>query len=80
MPHGIAVGPGDTVVVADRENSRLQFFRPDGRFLEQWTDVARLCQVAVDASGIVYVAELGYHGCHSEPTVELRASVRQPRG
>jgi hypothetical protein len=59
VPPGIAVGPGDTVVIADRENSRLQFFGPDGRFLKEWTDIARPCQVAIDRSGIVYVAELG---------------------
>ena len=45
LPHGIAVGPDGTVVVADRENSRLQFFSPEGRFLEEWTDIARPCQV-----------------------------------
>lgn len=60
VPHGIAVTPDGTVVVADRENSRLQFFSPDGRFLRQWADVARPCQVVVDANGTVYVAELGY--------------------
>ena len=60
LPHGIAVGPDGTVVVADRENSRLQFFSPDGRFLREWTEIARPCQVAIDARGIVYVAELGY--------------------
>jgi hypothetical protein len=52
--------PDGVVIVADRENSRLQFFNPDGTFLEQWTDVARPCQVCVDARGRVHVAELGY--------------------
>jgi DNA-binding beta-propeller fold protein YncE len=60
LPHGIDVGPDGTVVVADRENSRLQFFSPDGAFLQEWTDVARPCQVFVDAIGRVYVAELGF--------------------
>ncbi len=37
LPHGIAVGPDGTVAVADRENSRLQFFSPAGEFLREWT-------------------------------------------
>jgi DNA-binding beta-propeller fold protein YncE len=60
VPHGIAIGADGTVIVADRENSRLQFFRPDGAFLDEWTDIARPCQVVVDASGNVSIAELGY--------------------
>jgi DNA-binding beta-propeller fold protein YncE len=60
LPHGIAVDRAGTVYVADRENSRVQLFDSDGRFLAEWTGVARPCQVAVDASGAVYVAELGY--------------------
>ena len=60
VPHGIAVGRAGTVYVADRENSRLQLFTPDGRYLDEWRDVARPCQVTFDATGNVYVAELGY--------------------
>ena len=60
IPHGIAVDRAGTVFVADRENSRLQLFSPTGEFLEERTDVARPCQVAFDAAGNWYVAELGY--------------------
>lgn len=60
VPHGIAVAPDGTVFVADRENSRLQVFTPDGKFVREWADVARPCQVAFDADGRLYIAELGY--------------------
>jgi DNA-binding beta-propeller fold protein YncE len=61
VPHGIAVDAEGVVYVADRENSRLQLFTPQGHYLTEWTDVARPCQVCVDAKGDVYVAELGFH-------------------
>jgi DNA-binding beta-propeller fold protein YncE len=60
IPHGIAVDREGRVWVADRENSRLQIFDGDGRFLDEWTDIARPCGVFVDGAGTVYVAELGY--------------------
>ncbi len=60
IPHGIATDRDGRVFVADRENSRVQVFDPEGVFLEAWTDVARPCQVCVDGRGLVYVAELGY--------------------
>jgi DNA-binding beta-propeller fold protein YncE len=60
VPHGIAVDSQGMVYVADRENSRLQLFSPAGEFLAQWTDVARPCQVFIDAHDVVYVAELGF--------------------
>lgn len=60
VPHGIGVDRHGTVYVADRENSRIQLFAPDGKFLSEWTDVARPCQVCIDAAGNVYVAELGF--------------------
>src|SRR5438128_1779331 len=60
VPHGIAVDREGTVIVADRENSRLQFFSPTGAFLREWTDIARPCDLEFDAAGNIYVAELGY--------------------
>ncbi len=59
VPHGIGVDSTGTVFVADRENSRLQLFSPDGEFLEEWTDVVRPCEVFLDRQDNVFVAELG---------------------
>jgi len=70
LPHGVAVDSRGLVVVADRENSRLQFFTADGEFREQWTDVARPCNVCVDPRGNLFVAELGWHAGTSQPRPE----------
>jgi sugar lactone lactonase YvrE len=58
LPHGLCVLTDGTVIVADRENDRLQLFTGDGEFLAQWTDVVRPAGVAQGADGLVYVAEL----------------------
>jgi DNA-binding beta-propeller fold protein YncE len=60
VPHGIAVNRNGIVYVADRENSRIQLFSPEGQFLSEWTDIARPCQLVIDNEDRVYVAELGY--------------------
>lgn len=86
LPHGIAIDRLGRVVVADRENSRLQFFSQDGDFLDEWRDVLRPMQVLVDADGLLYVAEVGYRaGLY--PWTEVppgapgaRISVFDPRG
>jgi len=67
IPHGIAVSHAGNVVVADRENSRLQWFTRDGTFLAAWTDVARPCNVVFDADDNLYVAELGWHAGTPNP-------------
>ena len=40
IPHGIAIDAAGSVWVADRENSRIQIFTPEGKFVAEWTDVA----------------------------------------
>lgn len=58
LPHGVCVAADGRVLVADRENDRIQIFSPDGEFLGQWTDVQRPTNIALDAEGRVYVSEL----------------------
>jgi len=61
-PHGLTFMPGSTdVIVADRENSRLQLFDKNGKFKRQWVGVkdavttGRVFSVAADSAGALYV-------------------------
>ncbi|MHB0868644.1 MAG: peptidyl-alpha-hydroxyglycine alpha-amidating lyase family protein [Chloroflexota bacterium] len=58
LPHDIWVMPDGRVMVADRENDRIQFFSPTGEFLDQWTHVQRPTGLAMDRDGLIYVSEL----------------------
>jgi sugar lactone lactonase YvrE len=59
IPHSVLVLPDERVLVCDRENNRIQIFDLHGRYLDEWTDLARPDDVCVDDAGNVYVAELG---------------------
>lgn len=60
LPHGIALDRDGRIYVADRENSRIQIFTPEGKFLTEWTDVARPMQVFIDSDENVFVVEVGW--------------------
>ncbi|WP_157802924.1 peptidyl-alpha-hydroxyglycine alpha-amidating lyase family protein [Compostimonas suwonensis] len=60
LPHSLCVLPDGRVLVADRQNERIQIFDRDGRYLTEWTDVQRPQDLAVDRDGLVYVAELSW--------------------
>ena len=57
-PHAIWVQPDGRVVVADRENSRLQVFSPDGALLAIWTGFQKPLDIWGDAEGRLYVTDL----------------------
>ena len=59
IPHSVLVLPDERILVCDRENSRIQLFDLDGRYLGEWTDLARPDDVCVDDAGHLFVAELG---------------------
>ena len=58
LPHAIWVDSRGRVLVADRENNRIQIFNSDGEFLGQWTDLLRPSDLFIDGDDIIYVAEL----------------------
>lgn len=58
LPHGICLDREGRVYVADRENSRIQLFDSEGRFLQQW-DANRPTDVFIHDRRL-YVTELGY--------------------
>src|SRR5204863_530245 len=59
IPHSVLVLADERVLVCDRENNRIQIFDLDGRYLGEWSDLARPDDVCVDDAGNVFVAELG---------------------
>lgn len=87
LPHDIWVLPDGRVMVADRENDRIQFFSPTGEFLAQWTHVQRPTGLCVDGDGLIYVSELwsmvGHRSQMHGPITEDkpgRVSVLAPDG
>jgi DNA-binding beta-propeller fold protein YncE len=65
LPHSVCVLNDGRVVVADRENERLQVFTSGGEFIEEWTGFQRPSAVAT-CGGVLVVAELAWRkGDHS---------------
>ncbi len=60
LPHGIWALSDDRVLVADRENHRIQVFDPEGGFMDQWAGFRQPADFFVDeAAGVIYLAEVG---------------------
>jgi sugar lactone lactonase YvrE len=58
LPHGICIDAEDRVLVADRENDRVQAFSLDGQYLDQWTHLQRPTDIFIDQEGLIYVSSL----------------------
>jgi streptogramin lyase len=56
-PHGIWVLADGRVLVADRENDRVQTFSPTGEPLDAWRHLPRSMDIWSDAAGRIYVTD-----------------------
>jgi len=56
-PHAVWVDGQNRVLVADRENDRVQLFTRDGTFIEEWYGLCRPMDIFVDAVGVIYVTD-----------------------
>jgi hypothetical protein len=56
-PHSITIDSAGRLFVADRENSRIQIFDQDGKFLDQWKQFGRPSGLYIDKRDILYSAD-----------------------
>jgi DNA-binding beta-propeller fold protein YncE len=56
-PHAVAVDRLDRVLVADRENNRVQVFDRAGKFLTAWGDFYHPMQIWIDDRDMVFVTD-----------------------
>jgi peptidylglycine monooxygenase len=56
-PHGIWVARDGRVLVADRENNRIQVLDSGGEYIEEWAGLYRPMDIFVDGDDQIYVTE-----------------------
>jgi peptidylglycine monooxygenase len=56
-PHGIWIDRRERVLVADRENNRVQLFSPEGDYFGEWADLYHPMDIYADGGGTVYVTD-----------------------
>ena len=79
IAHSIVVDEKGTVYVADRQNRRVQLFRPDGTFIESWTFAGLPCGLSIGADGQMYLVS-GFAGqiLRLDPRGRTLAATGQP--
>lgn len=57
LPHAIAIDSRGRIVLADRNNNRLQIFDQDGQYLTEFKQFSRPSGLFIDRNDVVYVAD-----------------------
>lgn len=56
-PHAVWIDRSNRVLVADRENNRIQIFDRDGNYTDEWTDFYHPMDIFEDDRGMVFVSD-----------------------
>src|SRR5262249_23494567 len=57
VAHGIAMDSQGRIFVADRGNNRIQIFDQEGKFLAEWKQFGKPCDVSIDKNDTIYVVD-----------------------
>lgn len=57
FPHALIVDENDRLLVADRENQRIQIFDLDGNFKEEWTGIGYPYMLAQGDDGVIWMTD-----------------------
>jgi DNA-binding beta-propeller fold protein YncE len=72
LPHGVLVLGDGRVLVADRENDRIQVFSLEGDVLDEWDDVQRPTAICSDGRGHLFVSCLPWWVPSTSPPATYR--------
>jgi len=81
IPHALLVDGDDNVIVADRENHRIQIFDTEGKLQHMWSNIWKPAGICLGPDGNLYIAELGGESYYADaPNVGNRVSVYTSEG
>ena len=60
LPHSVWCTNDGRILVADRENDRIQIFDAEGRYRSEWTQIQRPTDIYIDSNGLIYITELAW--------------------
>ena len=81
IPHDILVDDKDNIIVADRENHRIQVFTAEGELQYMWNNIWKPTGICFGLDGNLYIAELGGESYYADaPNVGNRVSVYSLEG
>jgi streptogramin lyase len=62
VPHGISMDSQGRLFVADRGNNRVQIFDQEGKFLAEWKQFGKPCDLYIDKNDTLYVVDSDSNG------------------